>query len=225
MDIFFKFYILFCTNYILGGQSGFTNDTVIIRPFGKMTNFESSPDECTSYMVMTRDINKCSAVVRLNNIGDGALNVLRYDSNVDGNNQKIDSYETDFGLSSKNYRKNRKPHEQLYVGNKLNIMSYRNNYLSGQKYRPVGFFRKPPKGIKFTFIGLFILFIYLFVYLFIYLSIYVSIYLFICFFLYFFIYLFIYSILFLLLILLFVSKKSIQKYLKKCSMNVKLSHL
>ena len=160
---------------ILGGQSGFTNDTVIIRPFGKMTNFESSPDECTSYMVMTRDINKCSAVVRLNNIGDGALNVLRYDSNVDGNNQKIDSYETDFGLSSKNYRKNRKPHEQLYVGNKLNIMSYRNNYLSGQKYRPVGFFRKPPKGIKFTFIGLFILFIYLFVCLFIYVSIYLSV--------------------------------------------------
>ena len=176
---------MLCTNYILGGQSGFTNDTVIIRPFGKMTNFESSPDECTSYMVMTRDINKCSAVVRLNNIGDGALNVLRYDSNVDGNNQKIDSYETDFGLSSKNYRKNRKPHEQLYVGNKLNIMSYRNNYLSGQKYRPVGFFRKPPKGIKFTFIGLFILFIYLFVYLFIYL--------FVCLFVYFFLYLFVYS--------------------------------
>ena len=188
---------------ILGGQSGFTNDTVIIRPFGKMTNFESSPDECTSYMVMTRDINKCSAVVRLNNIGDGALNVLRYDSNVDGNNQKIDSYETDFGLSSKNYRKNRKPHEQLYVGNKLNIMSYRNNYLSGQKYRPVGFFRKPPKGIKFTFIGLFILFIYLFVCLFIYVSIYFFTYLSVSFF----IYLFIYSILFLLLMLLFVGKK------------------
>ena len=138
-----------------------------------MSNFESAPDECTSYMVMTRDINKCSAVVRLNNIGAGALNVLRYDSNVDGNNQKIDSYETDFGLSSKNYRKNRKPHEQLYVGNKLNIMSYRNNYLSGEKYRPVGFFRKPPKGIKFihSFIYLLYLFIDLFIYLFIYLSI------------------------------------------------------
>ena len=163
--------------------------------FGKMTNFESSPDECTSYMIMTRDINKCSAVVRLNNIGDGALNVLRYDSNVDGNNQKIDSYETDFGLSSKNYRKNRKPHEQLYVGNKLNIMSYRNNYLSGQKYRPVGFFRKPPKGIKFTFIGLFILFIYLFVYLFIYL--------FICLFVFLFVYLSIYLFMYLLIYLFF----------------------
>ena len=146
-----------------------------------MSNFESAPNECTSYMVMTRDINKCSAVVRLNNIGAGALNVLRYDSNVDGNNQKIDSYETDFGLSSKNYRKNRKPHEQLYVGNKLNIMSYRNNYLSGEKYRPVGFFRKPPKGIKLIYLLFiylfFILFFYLFINLFIHLFIYLFIYL------------------------------------------------
>ena len=165
-----------------------------------MSNFESAPDECTSYMVMTRDINKCSAVVRLNNIGAGALNVLRYDSNVDGNNQKIDSYETDFGLSSKNYRKNRKPHEQLYVGNKLNIMSYRNNYLSGEKYRPVGFFRKPPKGIKLIyllfiylfFILFFYLFIHLFIYLFIYLLIISLIYLFIYTFIYLFIYVFIY---------------------------------
>ena len=99
-------------------------------------------------MTMTRDVKRCSAIVRLNNIGNGALNVLRYDSNVDGNNQKIDTYETDFGKSSKNYRKNRKPHELLYVGNQLNIMNYKNNYLFGEKYRPVGFFRKAPKGIK-----------------------------------------------------------------------------
>ena len=95
---------------------------------------------------MNRAVATCIAVVRPNNIGSGALNILRYDSDVDENNLKISTYEGTFGLSGKYYKKNKKLHEYLFTGN-LNNFNVKSEIFTNQTLRPVGFFRKIPKGI------------------------------------------------------------------------------
>jgi hypothetical protein len=95
---------------------------------------------------MNREISKCVAVVRPNNIGSGALNVLRYDSDVDEHNLKISTFESLFGENSKYFKKHKKAHEHLFTGNVHNF-AVRNEIFSNQTLRPVGFFRKIPKGI------------------------------------------------------------------------------
>ena len=129
--------------YFSGGQNGYTNLTIVVRPSGPLKPFRESPEECLSYMVMTKDIRKCVAVVRLNNIGDGALNILRYDSNIDENNLKLSSYESDY---VKKPLKKRKPSELLFIGNEHNRLRDHGHLFDSQILRPVGLFRKIPKG-------------------------------------------------------------------------------
>jgi hypothetical protein len=94
---------------------------------------------------MNREISKCVAVARPNNIGSGALNVLRYDSDVDEHNLKISTFESLFGENSKYFKKHKKAHEYLFTGNAHNF-DVRSEIFSNQTLRPVGFFRKIPKG-------------------------------------------------------------------------------
>ena len=55
----------------LGGQSGFATKTTIIKSFGPPSlNTSYGPShECNTFHVLTRDVEKCAAVVRFNNIG------------------------------------------------------------------------------------------------------------------------------------------------------------
>lgn len=97
---------------------------------------------------MNREVSKCVAVVRPNNIGSGALNVLRYDSDVDEHNLRISTFESLFGANSKYFKKHKKVHESLFTGNVHNFHVH-NEIFSNQTLRPVGFFRKIPKGMLF----------------------------------------------------------------------------
>ena len=130
---------------VTGGQNGYATLTAIVRPFGHNSGPGNYTNECTSYKVMNREISKCIAVVRPNNIGSGAINVLRYDSDVDEHNLKISTFESLFGENSKYFKKHRKPHENLFTGNSHNF-AVRSDMFSNQTLRPVGFFRKIPKG-------------------------------------------------------------------------------
>ena len=108
---------------------------------------------------MNRDVAKCIAVVRSNNIGSGALNILRFDNDIDENNFRISTFETQFGPKSKYYKKFKKLHENLFTGN-VNNFAVRNHIFANQTLRPVGFFRKIPKGPKcFLVLFYFILFL------------------------------------------------------------------
>jgi hypothetical protein len=78
-------------------------------------------------------------------LGSGALNVFRYDQDIDENNFRISTYEALFGITNKHYKKDKKVHEKLFVGNEYNHAN--NNIIHGnQSFRPTGFFRKIPKG-------------------------------------------------------------------------------
>jgi hypothetical protein len=154
---------------LLGGQSGFGSRTTIIKPFGPDLGTGINPNSvCDSYMVMVRDVTKCGAVVKLNNIGDGALNVLRYDQDIDENNLKISTFEKEFGIESKNYKKNAKITEKLFVGNKNNFdyksTDLESNQFGNQTFRPTGLYRKIPKGtiLVFAFFSFYFYFLSLF---------------------------------------------------------------
>jgi hypothetical protein len=77
--------------------------------------------------------------------------VFRYDQDIDENNFRISTYETLFGITNKHYKKHKKVHEKLFVGNKFNNAN--NNLFHGnQSFRPTGFFRKIPKGDIYLFL-------------------------------------------------------------------------
>lgn len=131
----------------LAGQSGHTDLTSVIHVHAlkQPPGHENDPNECTSYKIMNRDVEKCIAIVRPSNIGAGALNVLRFDNDIDENNFRISTFESQFGPKSKYFKKNKKPHEYLFTGNMYNFAA-RNHIFANQTLRPVGFFRKIPKG-------------------------------------------------------------------------------
>ena len=135
------------------GQSGHAELTSIILSYGEKQapGLENNPNNCTSYKIMNRDVAKCIAVVRSNNIGSGALNILRFDNDIDENNFRISTFETQFGPNSKYYKKVKKLHENLFTGN-INNFAVRNHIFANQTLRPVGFFRKIPKGKEHSFV-------------------------------------------------------------------------
>lgn len=92
-------------------------------------------------MVMTKDVHKCAAVVRFGNVGEGDINVLRYDSDIDENNLKISTYEKEYLLKTAPRKM-----EYLFVGGEHNKLKSHQQYFSDQIIRPVGMFRKIPKG-------------------------------------------------------------------------------
>ena len=137
----------------LAGQSGHAELTSIILSYGEKQapGLENNPNNCTSYKIMNRDVAKCIAVVRSNNIGSGALNILRFDNDIDENNFRISTFESQFGPNSKYYKKVKKLHEYLFTGNENNF-AVRNHLFANQTLRPVGFFRKIPKGEEHSLI-------------------------------------------------------------------------
>ena len=95
---------------------------------------------------MTKTIRQCSAIVRLNSIGNAALNILRYDQDIDDNNQKIKTYQADYDKLSVRDKKLRKEHDTLFVPNEHSKVQSDNKIFEDNVFRPVGFFRKIPKG-------------------------------------------------------------------------------
>ena len=117
-----------------------------MKPFGKGS--DDDPAQCKSYMIMTKSKKSCSAIVRLNQVGDAALNILRYDQSVDENNQRILTFAEDFASLPSHEKKSKKVTDMLFVGNEHNKVSSDNSVFKDEKLRPVGFFRKIPKGNK-----------------------------------------------------------------------------